>query len=128
MTPAIHHVDLLMSDYHATERFYREVLGWPIIRRSGKGAEGWVDFIGEPPADVEPLLLAVQLAGGAYLAFVKGRAPDYREDEPHIAVRITDPGALLERLASHRVPVEVNPGENMAFYDPSGLRIEVYEE
>ena len=118
-----------MGDFHATLRFYRDVLGWSIKACGGRKAGQWLEFEGDPPAGVVPSMLTVAMADGSYLAFVTDKAPDYAGDEPHIAVSLpneVERDALRKRLQASHIALEENPGENFAFYDPSGLRVEVY--
>ena len=118
-----------MSDFHATLRFYRDVLEWKIKACGGRRGSQWVDFEGDAPAGVVPSLVTVAMADGSYLAFVTDKAPDYDGDEPHIAVSLSNEAerdALRKRLVAAHIALEENPGENFAFYDPSGLRLEVY--
>lgn len=116
-----------MKDFNACDRFYSEVLGWP-VKRAGSGPSGWTSVSGRLPEGVEPRMLEVGLEDGSYLAFILGKSPDYAEDEPHIAIEL-GPGErsqLLQRLESRGVIVEMSEGENFAVYDPSGLRLEFY--
>ena len=129
MPARMHHVDLPMEDFESTAHFYGEVLGWKIKRKSAVGPTGWVDFKGSTPPGLKPRLLVVEFDDGSYIAFVTGKKPDYKSDEPHIALKLRhskERRDLMARLAEHNVEVEVNEGENIAFYDPAGLRIEIY--
>ncbi len=112
MPDGIHHVDLPMLEFEETERFYSRVLGWTVTGR-------------DPPN-----LLEVGAGGGAYLAFIRRSEPRYIGDEPHIAFKVTpqEQRRLLRSLRRFGVGYEVNRGENVAFYDPSGLRIELYRK
>lgn len=129
MPARIHHTGLMMVDFETTVRFYGEVLGWKIAKKSGFGPQGFVDFKGATPSGISPRLLVVEFDDGSYLNFGIGKKPDYSGDEPHVAVKLRhykEKRDLLQRLTDAKVEVEVNEGENIAFYDPSGLRIEVY--
>jgi catechol 2,3-dioxygenase-like lactoylglutathione lyase family enzyme len=125
----LHHMGLLMRDFEATARFYGEVLGWKITKRSGLGPAGWVEFQGATPAGVSPRLLVVSFDDDSYLTFGVNAKIQYTGDEPHIALKLRhykERRDLMARLKDAGVEVEVNEGENIAFYDPSGLRIEIY--
>jgi catechol 2,3-dioxygenase-like lactoylglutathione lyase family enzyme len=127
MPQRIHHVDLPMKDFDASDRFYSKSLGWP-VRRAGVTPHGWRSFAGKPPAGFEPRVLEVRMQDGSYLAFILGKTPDYSRDEPHLALKLssTERQALLRRLKAGGIAVERNPRENFAVYDPSGLRLEFY--
>ena len=130
MPDRIHHVDLPLADFEATYDFYTRVLGWKVKSVSGMGAQGWVETAGEPlPAGVRPRVLTIEFDDKSYLAFVMGKKPDYSGDEPHIAVKmrhLKERRDLVQRLKDFKVEYEDNVGENLAFYDPNGLRIEIY--
>ena len=129
MPARVHHVDLPMADYPATRDFYTRVLGWKVKGVSGLSEKGWVEAKDELPAGVRPRVLTIEFDDASYLAFVLGKKPDYSGDEPHLAVRLRhskERRDLIERLKEFKVEYEDNVGENLAFYDPSGLRIEIY--
>ncbi len=118
-----------MADFEATFDFYTRVLGWKVTKVAGLTAAGWVEDKVALPAGAKPRLLTVGLDDGSYLAFVIGKKPDYSGDEPHVAVRMRhskERRDLLARLKEFKVEYEDNVGENIAFYDPNGLRIEIY--
>jgi catechol 2,3-dioxygenase-like lactoylglutathione lyase family enzyme len=124
----LHHLDLPMGDFEATERFYGDVLGWPIGQKSAKGPRGWVDFKEAAPEGTVPQLLTVEFEDGSYLAFVIGKEPDYSGDLPCVGVTLRDSNErrdLLERLNKAGVKTEGSASTGFAFYDPAGLRIEV---
>ncbi len=127
MPQRIHHVDLPMKDFVASDRFYSTVLGWP-VRRAGQTPHGWRSFAGEPPEGFEPRVLEVRMKDGSYIAFILGKLPDYSDDEPHVALKLSGPErrTLLRRLKAARMAIERNPRENFVVYDPSGLRLEFY--
>jgi catechol 2,3-dioxygenase-like lactoylglutathione lyase family enzyme len=125
----VHHVDLPMSDFAATFEFYTRVLGWKVKNVQGLSPQGWVESKDALPQGVKPRLLTIEFDDGAYLAFVLGKKPDYSGDEPHLAVRMRhakERRDLVARLKENNVEFEDNVGENIAFYDPNGLRIEIY--
>ena len=125
MPERIHHVDLPMRDFGASDQFYSKLLGWP-VRRAGRTRYGWRSFTGRPPEGFEPRVLEVRLEDASSFAFILGKIPDYSDDEPHIAVKLSavEKRSLLRRLKAAGQPVERNPRENFVIYDPSGLRLE----
>lgn len=125
----VHHVDLPMADFAATHDFYTRVLGWKVKSIAGLSPNGWVEAKDRLPEGVKPRLLTIAFDDDSYLAFVMGKKPEYSGDEPHIAVRLRhskERRDLILRLKEHKVEFEDNVGENLAFYDPNGLRIEIY--
>jgi catechol 2,3-dioxygenase-like lactoylglutathione lyase family enzyme len=129
MPGRVHHVDLPMKDFQATYDFYSRVLGWRISEVAGLTSNGWVKSPTTLPKDAKPRLIQVSFDDGSYLAFIIGKAPDYTGDEPHVAVRLRhgkERRDLIARLKENKVEFEDNVGENIAFYDPNGLRIEIY--
>lgn len=129
MPARVHHVDLPMKDFTVTRDFYTRILGWKVTKVAGLTSSGWVEHKDTLPAGAKPRLLTVTLDDGSYLAFIIGKEPDYSADEPHIAVRLRhskERRDLVGRLKEFKVEYEDNVGENIAFYDPNGLRIEIY--
>jgi catechol 2,3-dioxygenase-like lactoylglutathione lyase family enzyme len=125
----VHHVDLPMADFWTTHNFYSRVLGWKITKVAGISPSGWFEAKDNLPPLVKPRLLTVGFDDDSYLAFILGKKPDYAGDEPHIAVRLRhskERRDLISRLKDFKVAYEDNVGENIAFYDPNGLRIEIY--
>ena len=118
-----------MADFAVTHDFYTRILGWKVTEVAGLGPSGWVkDKVALPPG-VKPRLLTVGLDDESYLAFVMGKKPEYSGDEPHVAVRLRhskERRDLVSRLNEFKIEYEDNVGENIAFYDPNGLRIEIY--
>ncbi len=129
MPARVHHVDLPMADFDVTRDFYTRVLGWKVKSVSGMSDRGWVEAKEALPPGVRPRVLTIELDDKSYLAFVIGKKPDYAGDEPHLAVRLRhskERRDLVARLKEAKVEYEDNIGENIAFYDPNGLRIEIY--
>lgn len=129
MPARVHHVDLPTTDLEATREFYTRVLGWRIRSVSGISDKGWVEAKDALPPGVRPRVLTIAFDDKSYLAFVVGKKPDYTGDEPHVAVRLRhskERRDLVARLEEAKIEYEDNAGENIAFYDPNGLRIEVY--
>lgn len=118
-----------MRDFAKTHDFYSRVLGWKITKVSGLTSSGWVEDKHKLPPEAKPRLITVGFNDGSYLAFIIGKVPDYTGDEPHIAVRLRhskERRDLIARLTENQIEFEDNVGENIAFYDPNGLRIEIY--
>jgi catechol 2,3-dioxygenase-like lactoylglutathione lyase family enzyme len=129
MPERIHHVDLPLLDFASTLDFYTRVLGWKLKSVAGMSDHGWVETTGPLPEGVRPRVLTIEFDDKSYLAFVVGKKPDYSGDEPHVAVRmrhLKERRDLVQRLKDFKVEYEDNVGENLAFYDPNGLRIEIY--
>jgi catechol 2,3-dioxygenase-like lactoylglutathione lyase family enzyme len=129
MPARVHHVDLPMKDFAVTRDFYTRILGWKVTKVSGLTPNGWVEHKDTLPPGAKPRLLTVGFDDGSYLAFIIGKEPDYTGDEPHIAVRLRhskERRDLIARLKEFNIEYEDNVGENIAFYDPNGLRIEIY--
>lgn len=129
MPERVHHVDLPLLDFAATLDFYTRVLGWKVRSVAGMSDHGWVETKGPLPEGVRPRVLSIEFDDKSYLAFVVGKKPDYSGDEPHIAVRMRhskERRDLIQRLKDFHIEYEDNVGENLAFYDPNGLRIEIY--
>lgn len=118
-----------MADFQATHDFYTRILGWKVLEVAGLGPSGWVSDRSVLPAGVKPRLVKVGLDDESYLAFIIGKKPEYSADEPHIAMRLRhskERRDLISRLKEFKIEYEDNVGENIAFYDPNGLRIEIY--
>lgn len=129
MPARVHHVDLPMADFAATRDFYTRVLGWKVKNVQGISPRGWVEEKDALPEGVRPRILTIEFDDSSYIAFVVGKKPDYTGDEPHLAVRLRhakERRDLIARLKEAKVEYEDNVGENIAFYDPNGLRIEIY--
>ena len=131
MPTGIHHVDLPMADYGQTSAFYGDVLRWKIAGRFGrdKKTRQVVAIDKGRGSEVIPESLQIELEDGSYLFFIVGKEPDYSQDEPHLALKVrkAERMRILSSLKKANVTYESNIGENVAFYDPSGLRIELYE-
>lgn len=115
---AFHHLAVLVRDLEGCERFYREVLGLPVLRRwsDGSGRDGSV-WLG-----VEGGFLALERAGAGPepRPFRDGRAGLHL-----LALRIpaAERTAWEARLAAHRVPVAHRTRWTLYLQDPEGNRI-----
>jgi catechol 2,3-dioxygenase-like lactoylglutathione lyase family enzyme len=121
MTHGLHHLALQVRDLGAAERFYREVLGLPVLRRWPATAGGdrsvWLDA-----------------GGGAFLALERAdpaapaEAAPFEDGRPGlhlVALRIA-PGeraAWERRLAEAGVAVVARTRWTLYLRDPEGNRI-----
>jgi glyoxylase I family protein len=119
MPPAIHHVALQCADLDACERFYREVVGLPVVTRWPRPGGGdrsvWLG-----------------LGQGGFLALERAERPPqpgpWRDGQPGIhliALRI-DPGERQgweARLAAAGVPVVHRTRWTIYLRDPEGNRV-----
>ena len=129
----IHHLDLQVNSFAKTEDFYSHAIGWRIGARFGrkKNSKKVIEIGSDYDAEkVTPESLRIDLLDGSHLFFIVGKKPDYSLDEPHLALKVNQAGQrrILARLKLLKISHEINGGENVAFYDPSGLRIEIYQE
>jgi glyoxylase I family protein len=116
--PGFHHLAVQVRDLEGCERFYREVLGLPLLRRwpddSGRDRSVWLA--------VEGGFLALERAEG-------GAEPrPFRDGRPGlhlVALRIpaAERDAWEARLAAHRVPVAHRTRWTLYLQDPEGNRI-----
>ena len=126
MPRRVHHIDLPVRSATHTEEFYREVFGWLLRARLYKTSLGWTDsrtgaFYGE--------LLEYVLEDGSYITFITTKTPDYSEDEPHLALLLTVKELDMVRTNLKRLGIEYEENsENISFYDPSLLRVELYTD
>ncbi len=122
---ALHHVAIIASDYDRSKRFYRDVLGLPVIRevyreerrswkcdlRIGDAQIELFTFPDSPPRPSRPEALGLR----------------------HLAFAVVDIDAEVARLAGHGVgcePVRIDEhtGQRFTFFaDPDGLPLELYE-
>ncbi|HEU4384755.1 MAG TPA: VOC family protein [Anaeromyxobacteraceae bacterium] len=118
MPPGFHHLAVKVRDLEGCERFYREVLGLPVVRR-------WPDASGTDRS----VWLGVE---GGFLALERGEgAPDARpfhDGRPGLhllALRISaaERAEWEARLAGHRVAVEHRTRWTLYLRDPEGNRI-----
>ena len=118
MPPGFHHLAIQVRDLQGCERFYREVLGLPVLRRwpdaSGGDRSVWLG--------VEGGCLALERAGAEPEArpFRDGRAGLHL-----LALRIpaAERVAWEARLAAHGVAVAHRTRWTLYLRDPEGNRI-----
>jgi len=119
MVQGFHHLAIQCADLERCERFYREVLGLPVIRRwpgaGGPDRSVWLD-----------------LGGGSFLALERAGEPppgrpwtDPRAGLHLLALRIQagERAAIEARLASAGVEVVDRTGWTLYLRDPEGNRI-----
>lgn len=100
----IHHLAFRTADLDRLERFYVDVLGLAVVRRSARSL--WLD--------AEGTILMLERA---------------EPDEPAIAsgsmelVAFGASGAMQERLAAAGVPIEDRTSYSLYFRDPDGRRL-----
>ncbi len=124
MPVRIHHVDLPMGDPMLVEQFYREVFGWIPRAKLFKTIKGWSNTWTD---DSEGALLEYLLNDGSYITFISTKQPEYSGDEPHIALLMTPPEFEAVRSNLERLGLDYEENEeNLSFYDPSNLRVELY--
>jgi catechol 2,3-dioxygenase-like lactoylglutathione lyase family enzyme len=117
--PALHHLAIQCADLAASERFYAEVLGLPVVRRwpadGGGDRSVWLG-----------------LGGGAFLALERAGEPpapsDFAGPEAGlhlVALRIgaDERGAWEARLAAAGVPVVHRTRWTLYLRDPEGNRL-----
>jgi catechol 2,3-dioxygenase-like lactoylglutathione lyase family enzyme len=120
--PPVHHLAIQCRDLEACERFYRELLGLPLLRRWPREGGGdravWLD-----------------LGGGAFLALERvdgveqvGPAPAWRDGRPGfhllaLAIGAGQRAAWEARLAVAGVPVVHRTRWTSYVFDPEGNRV-----
>ena len=127
----IHHIAIIASDREKALFFYRDQLGFPVIRENYRAdRKDWkIDLSMHGPiveADCELELFVVPSAP---------RRPSYPEAQGlrHLAFRVQSVeetvGALTERgIPCEPVRKDTYTGERMTFFhDPDGLPIEIHE-
>ncbi len=125
---SFHHVAIQCADLRRCERFYREVLGLPVLRRWPLPGEGegdrsvWLE-VGEGPG-----FLALERADPADPTGPEAEARPWRDGQPGLhllALRIA-PGERRtweQRLERAGVPVVHRTRWTIYFRDPEGNRI-----
>lgn len=119
---AFHHLAIQCADLEACERFYREVLGLPVLRRWPREGGGdrsvWL-ALGDGDA---PPFLALERAGepAAPLPFVHPRAGLHLLA---LAIAPSERAGWEARLAGLRVPIVARTAHTLYVQDPEGNRI-----
>ena len=121
----MHHVAIIVSDYQRAREFYVEKLGFPVLRENFREERGdWKIDLACGDAEIELFIIP-----GA------PPRPSYPEARGlrHLAFRVDDVEAAVERLAARGVeaePVRMDPytQKRMTFFhDPDGLPLELHE-
>ena len=114
MPPRVHHLAVVVSDLVASERFYGEVLGMPVVRR-------WADEAGAPRS------VWLGLDGGAFLAVERAGARDggRRDEAPGwhcvaLAIEKGEREAVRARLGAAGHPIERASAFTLYVRDPDG--------
>jgi catechol 2,3-dioxygenase-like lactoylglutathione lyase family enzyme len=119
MVQGFHHVAIQCAELESCERFYREVLGLPVMQR-GSGADG------------RERSVWLGLGGGSFLALERAGGPpevrpwgDARPGLHLVALRIEAGGrsAWEERLAAAGVEVVHRTRWTLYVRDPEGNRV-----
>lgn len=126
MFEGFHHVALIVSDYAISKRFYTETLGLDVIAETFREErESWK--------------LDLRVPGGSQIELFSFPNPPKRPSTPeaqglrHLAFRVSDLNAAVERLESfgvaiEKVRVDELTGARFTFFaDPDGLPLELYE-
>jgi glyoxylase I family protein len=121
----IHHIAIICSDYTRSRAFYRDILGFRVIREVYRAErQSW-------KCDLD--------AGNAQIELFSFPAPPPRPSRPeaqglrHLAFNVDDLDAEVARLAAAGVecePIRVDEhtGRRFTFFtDPDGLPLELYE-
>jgi catechol 2,3-dioxygenase-like lactoylglutathione lyase family enzyme len=101
----IHHVALRTTDLPRLERFYRDVLGFTVLRRDDARGSAWLD------------------AGGAVLMLERaepGEPPIPAGSRELVAFAVDD-----KEPWRSRIEVEAETGHTLYFRDPDGRRLAV---
>ena len=122
---AIHHIAIICSDYERSRAFYRDIVGFPVIREVWRAErESW-------KCDLD--------AGNAQIELFSFPTPPARPSRPeacglrHLAFLIDDIDAEVARLSAAGVacePIRIDPYTDQRFTfftDPDGLPLELYE-
>ncbi|MFC3441972.1 VOC family protein [Sphingobium rhizovicinum] len=121
----IHHIAIICSDYERSRAFYRDIVGFPVIREVWRAErESW-------KCDLD--------AGNAQIELFSFPTPPARPSRPeacglrHLAFLIDDIDAEVARLSAAGVacePIRIDPYTDQRFTfftDPDGLPLELYE-
>lgn len=138
---SFHHIGITVSDFERSLDFYTRVLGFELVFRSSASGEELSQAVGVPGAD---LLVAFLRVGSDYLELLHYLAPggvqvSAHPNDPaatHIAFRVDDMAATLDRLKAENVPFVSAPlpiGEGplagstfVYFHDPDGVTLELF--
>jgi lactoylglutathione lyase len=96
------HVRLLVEDYPACFRFYRDVLGFPVT--FGDEDDGYADF--DAGADVQLALFVRR-----YQAEQIGSTSEAYGDRSALILRVEDVDTALRELRERGAPVAAEPGD-----------------
>lgn len=122
MPPGFHHLALQCADLERCERFYREVLGLPVLRRWPR----------EEGGDRSVWLSVGASADAGFLALERADAPPeprpWRDGTPglHLVALHIEPGERRgweDRLEAEGVMVVHRTRWTIYFHDPEGNRI-----
>jgi glyoxylase I family protein len=121
----IHHIAVICSDYERSRAFYRDILGFPVLREVWRAErKSW-------KCDLD--------AGNAQIELFSFPTPPARPSRPeacglrHLAFLIDDIDAEVARLTAAGVecePIRIDPYTDQRFTfftDPDGLPLELYE-
>jgi glyoxylase I family protein len=122
---SIHHIAIICSDYERSRAFYRDILGFPVIREAYRAErQSW-------KCDLD--------AGNAQIELFSFPAPPPRPSRPeaqglrHLAFNVDDLDAQVARLGAAGVPcepirIDEYTGQRFTFFtDPDGQPLELYE-
>ncbi|MGT2935492.1 SMU1112c/YaeR family gloxylase I-like metalloprotein [Streptococcus castoreus] len=133
---AIHHVAIIVSDYEKSKEFYVNKLGFPIIRENYRPERH--DYkLDLACGQVELEIFGNVISDPAYQMPPKriGR-PEFDREAcglRHLAFRVDNIEAYVERLLSLGIPVEPIRCDDYThkkmtfFFDPDGLPLELHE-
>lgn len=117
MALSLHHLAVVVRDLDASERFYANVLGLPVVKR-------WQDAEGRPRS------VWVELGQGAFLAIERAAAAGpLRSDEAPglhclaLAIEPHERDAHRARLTAAGFPVERETAFTFYVRDPDGVLI-----
>ncbi|USE39592.1 VOC family protein [Endozoicomonas sp. SCSIO W0465] len=126
MIKCLHHVAIIGSDKAASLRFYRDILGLPVIAEDYQEARGsWKIDLSVP--DGPQLELFIFNDAPERLSYPEARGLR------HLAFAVDDLDKVLVKLAEGGVvaePVRIDPYTRAKFtfvQDPDGLPVELYQ-
>ncbi len=111
------HINIRCADVERTRAFYCDVLGLTVGPRPGLGVGGyWLYCGGSPQVHIGPA--EAPSPGASNGAF------------DHVAFRITDPDAMIEKLKAHDIPFQDRDFSKFGFRqlvvnDPDGIMVEL---